>query len=121
MLYLDGILLIAVLALWVYCIVEILQTPDSACRHLPRIGWLVLVVLLPLIGSVGWLLAGRPQGTRNAQIHPTPGYPEYERLGRALPQDPTADEEFLRQVRARAEEQRARYREQQRRERDGQL
>jgi len=121
MLYLDGLLLIAGLGLWVYCIVEILQTPDGDCRHLPRFGWLLVVVLLPLIGSIGWLVAGRPQTSHNAHIHPTPEYPEYERLGRALPQDAGADEEFLRQVRARAEEQRARYREQQRRERDDQL
>lgn len=118
MLYLDGIIFIATLGLWIYCIVEIIQTPDGACRNLPKLGWLLLVVLLPLIGSIAWLVAGRPQTTRNAHIHRTPEYPEYERLGRALPEDPAADEAFLRQVRARAEEQRARYRQQQERERD---
>ncbi len=119
MLYVEGALFIAALVLWIWCIVEIVQTPDALCRNLPKLGWLVLVVLLPLIGSVAWLVAGRPIVSRGPRIHPTPGYPEYERPNRALPQDPAADEEFLRQVRARAEEQRARYRAQQRREQEG--
>ena len=119
MLYVDGLLLIAVLGLWIWCIVEIVQMPDGLCRHLPKLGWLVLVILLPLIGSLAWLVAGRPATTRGPRTHPTPGYPEYERPNRALPQDPAADEEFLRQVRARAEQQRARYRAQQRREQEG--
>lgn len=118
MLFVDGALLIVTLGLWIYCLIEIIQTPDGACRNLPKLVWLILVVVLPLVGSLAWLIAGRPLTTRNANIHRTPEYPEYERLGRALPQDPETDEAFLRQVRARAEEQRARYRQQQERERD---
>jgi hypothetical protein len=38
-----------------------------------------------------------------------PGFPEYERHGRFAAADPAADEAFLEQVRARAEEQRRRY------------
>ena len=39
----------------------------------------------------------------------TPVFPEYDRPGRAAAVDPEKDEEFLRQVRERAEEQRKRY------------
>ena len=49
---------------------------------------------------------------------PTPppsAFPEYDRPGRMSPGDPTKDEAFLRDVRARAEEQRARYQAEQRR------
>ena len=47
-----------------------------------------------------------------------PQFPEYDRPGRAAATSPEADEEFLRKVRERAEEQRRAYREQQlRRER----
>ncbi len=38
-------------------------------------------------------------------------FPEYDRPGRAAPAKPEDDEEFLRKVRERAEEQRRRYRE----------
>ena len=38
-----------------------------------------------------------------------PEFPEYDRPGRAASVDPAKDEEFLRQIRERAEEQRRRY------------
>jgi hypothetical protein len=31
------------------------------CRNLPKGVWLILVILLPDIGSLGWLLLGRPE------------------------------------------------------------
>jgi hypothetical protein len=46
-------------------------------------------------------------------------FPEYDRPGRAAAAKPEDDEEFLRKVRERAEEQRRRYRESQRDEDPG--
>ena len=106
---------LVVLALWVWCLVEVIGTPEGAVRNLPKVGWLLLVLLFPLAGSVAWLVAGRPQGAvtrRSAYDREAPGFPEYDRPGRAAASDPAADEAFLRQVRERAEEQRRRYREQ---------
>lgn len=77
--------------------------------------------VFPLVGSVAWLVAGRPIGPpRTSRFErPAPQYPEYDRPGRASATDPEADEDFLRKVRERAEEQRRAYREQQvRRERE---
>lgn len=86
------------LALLVYCAVDVVSTPAEAVRTLPKPLWLLAVVLLPLIGSAAWLLAGRPpRGT------PRPA-PERER---GAPDD---DEEFLRELRRRAEDQRRRAR-----------
>lgn len=53
---------IVVFALWVYCIVEIVTTDDSLIRNMPKILWLMIVVFLPLLGSLLWLLLGRPEG-----------------------------------------------------------
>jgi hypothetical protein len=110
-----------VLLLWVFCVVDVVTTRDGGARRLPRWGWLVLVLLFPLVGSVAWLLAGRPS-KRAPRDRPhqrqTPSFPEYDRPGRAAAQDAEADEEFLRRCRERAEEQRRRYREQQKRLRD---
>jgi Phospholipase_D-nuclease N-terminal len=50
------------IVLAIYAIVDCLQTPDSELRGLPRFGWLVLILLFPIIGSVVWLLAGRARG-----------------------------------------------------------
>jgi hypothetical protein len=95
-------------ALWVYCLVNVITTDESRMRHLPKVAWVLLVLLFPLVGSIAWLVAGRPE---SAPRRPATGavFPEYERPGRFSAADPEKDEEFLRQVRERAEEQRRRY------------
>lgn len=105
-----------VLALQVYCVISVITSRDDEARHLPRIGWMLLVLLFPLIGSIAWLAAGRAQTAArrpSAYERPASAYPEYDRPGRAAGVSPESDEEFLRKVRERAEEQRRRYREQQ--------
>lgn len=112
---------VVVFVLWIYCLVDAITTPDDRVRHLPKIAWLVIVFLFPFVGSLVWLLVGRP-----AKEHPltreqgaAPGFSEYERRGRFAAADPAKDEEFLRQVRERAEQQRRAYEEKKRREREG--
>lgn len=79
-----------------------------------------MVLLLADVGAVVWLVAGRPwpstSGTANLPYRGNRGpvesaYPEYHRPGRFAATDAADDEDFLRQVRERAEEQRRRYRE----------
>lgn len=93
-------------ALWVFCLVDVIGTPEGRMRNLPRVGWLLLVLIFPLVGSIAWLVAGRP--ATSAPTRPS-AFPEYDRPGRASVADPEKDEAFLREVRARAEEQRRRY------------
>jgi len=114
---------VVVLALWVFCLIDVITSDEHACRHLPKGLWLILVILLPLVGSLAWLVAGRP--TSRGQDLPYKGntsasvaasrFPEYDRPGRHVPASPEDDEAFLRQLRERAEEQRRAYRAQQRR------
>jgi hypothetical protein len=49
------------LALTVYCAVDAIQTEQSAVRNLPKMAWVLLIVLFPVIGPVTWLVAGRPE------------------------------------------------------------
>ena len=105
-----------VLLLWVFCVLDVI-THRHEPQHLPRWTWLVLVLLFPLVGSVAWLAVGRPRagaaGRPSAFERSAPAFPEYDRPGRAAAGDLSADEEFLRRCRERAEEQRRRYRAQQ--------
>jgi hypothetical protein len=80
---------LVLLALWLFCIADVLTAADAGCRVLPKWGWLLLVLGLPEIGSLVWLATGRPQ-------HPAP----------APPVDPVADEEFRLRCRERAQRQR---------------
>ena len=71
------------------------------------------LLFFPLIGSVAWLVAGRPVRARpRPHERSATGFPEYDRPGRASAVDAETDEEFLRRCRERAEEQRRRAREQ---------
>ena len=103
---------VIVFALWVFCVIDVINTPEGATRNLPKVGWLILVLLFPLVGSVAWLAAGRPQSAPRAASRyerSAPTFPEYDRPGRAAGTTSEADEDFLRQCRERAEEQRRRY------------
>ncbi|SES42718.1 PLDc N-terminal domain-containing protein [Actinokineospora terrae] len=108
--YFGGVFGLATLALWIFCLVDVITAPEGSHRNLPKFGWLLLVLVLPLIGSLLWLVAGRPQTATprhpGAYERTTPHYPEYNRPGRFAAPDPAADEDFLRRCRERAEQQR---------------
>lgn len=57
-----GLIPILVLALWVYCVLDAIATEESRVQNLPKLLWLLLVVFVPLVGSIAWLLLGRPSG-----------------------------------------------------------
>lgn len=95
-----------VFALWVFCVIDVISSRDGEARHLPKVGWLLLVLLFPLVGSIAWLVAGRPVKPKQARGGTSAAFPEYDRPGRAQGITPESDEEFLRRVRERAEEQR---------------
>src|SRR5690349_8117384 len=109
MIRIEGGVFLLLLALDVFCVIDLIQTREDEVRNLPKIAWLLLILLFPPIGSIAWLAAGRPQyghGPRSAYERATPHYPEYDRPGRAAGLTPESDEDFLRRVRERAEEQR---------------
>jgi hypothetical protein len=113
MLFFDGGLALLFLGLWIFCIIDVITTPDGAHRHLPKLAWLLIVLLIPDIGSIAWLVAGRPwAGVPATSRDPLAAkYPEYDRPGRHIPTNPDDDEAFLAGLRARVEEQRRRARE----------
>ncbi|MFW0789046.1 PLD nuclease N-terminal domain-containing protein [Gordonia sp. CPCC 205333] len=113
------ILLVLVIAL-----IDIIGTDESRIRGLPKVGWVIVVIILPLVGSLVWLAVGRPTAGDTGRRGPLASeYPEYDRPGRYIPADPEADREFLEGLRARAEEQRRVAREQKREQerRDGDI
>lgn len=84
----------------VFCLIDCIQSDPDRVRNLPKWGWLVLIVLLPLVGGVAWLIAGRPPVGASSAAVPwrsteTAGYPEYER-----PSNPQANSEIDDRLRA---------------------
>ena len=86
MLRVAGVLL--GLALYIWFIVDVVRTPRTDVRTLPKFGWLILVLVLPLLGGVLWLIAGRPRSQR-------PRFGGRRSRGPVAPDD---DPTFLRQL-----------------------
>ena len=57
----GGLIGLALIALWIYCILDVIATEEVLMRHLPKMAWLIIVIILPDIGSIAWLALGRPQ------------------------------------------------------------
>ncbi len=108
MLLADGALGMILLVAWVYCIFDAITSDAPAVRNLPKGVWVVLVIILSDIGSLLWLVAGRPQGpARSLPDKGNTGIPaEYDRPGRAVAASPDDDAAFLASLRTRAERQR---------------
>ena len=78
------------LGLLVYCLIDCIQT--DVPRNLSKTTWVFVIILVPLVGGIAWLVAGRPEyrQTRNVpwpSTH-TAGFPEYER-----PRSPSPDDD----------------------------
>ena len=61
MLYGDALLGFATLGLWIFCLLDAINTDASLCRNIEKTWWIVIVLFFPLVGSIIWLVAGRPQ------------------------------------------------------------
>lgn len=48
-----------VIALMVFALIDIIRRDDAQVKHMPKMVWLILVILLPLVGSVLWFTLGR--------------------------------------------------------------
>jgi hypothetical protein len=116
----DGTLALVMLAVWIFCIIDVITTPEQDVRNLPKLAWLFIVIILADIGSIVWLIAGRNWGPRTGTYRSATAagksYPEYDHPGRAVPANPDDDEAFLKHVRERAEAQRREYQERRKRE-----
>lgn len=44
--------------LMIGALIDIITKNDSAVKHLPKIFWIILVVILPVVGSIIWFLVG---------------------------------------------------------------
>lgn len=94
------------IGLLVFCLIDALLSDGRQVRTLPKIAWVLLILVIPLVGGIAWLVAGRPQGTRGRAVPwrstATAGYPEYERPFAAADVNRAIDER-LREEQARVD------------------
>lgn len=109
MLFSGGVLAVLSLLALAYCLLDLATSRREDVRTLPKPVWFV-VLLVPVFGPAAWYLAGRPSagaGRSGPKVLPD-----------AAPQasTPDDDEEFLRELRRRAERQRRQAEEQRKRD-----
>jgi phospholipase D-like protein len=76
------------IVLAIYCWIELAQSDAAEVRQVPRWVW-AFAIALPLVGPIGWLVYGRPNGEDPTPVvhHPHP-----------RPMAPDDDVEFLRNL-----------------------
>ncbi len=105
------------IALTLYALVDCIQTDERRVKNLPKIGWIVLVIVIPIVGPLAWLFAGRDrgEGPRETTWKNPPAVPR-------RPVAPDDDPEFLAKLkRDAAERERLRKWEEDLRRREQQL
>jgi O-antigen/teichoic acid export membrane protein len=100
------LVVVAAFGVWVYALVDVTKDRDVESRTLSLAIWTPIVFLGFAPAAIGWLVFGRPQTTAQPADH------DGIRPAEVVPE---TSEAFRERVRARAEEQRRRYAEQQRR------
>ncbi|MDQ0642288.1 PLDc N-terminal domain-containing protein [Microbacterium murale] len=51
-----------IIALMIIALIDIIKRDDSQVKYLPKMVWIIIVILLPLIGSALWFALGREYG-----------------------------------------------------------
>jgi hypothetical protein len=113
MLMFDGVFGLVAIGLWIFCVIDAITTPAERVRNLPKVVWVLIVIILAVPGSIIWLVAGHPWAPK-----PVGGGGPVRTGARAKPTNPDDDPEFLASLQARADEQRRRAREAQARDDD---
>ena len=47
------------LGLAIYALVDCIQTDEAKVRGLPKLVWIILIVLITFVGPIAWLIAGK--------------------------------------------------------------
>ncbi|MEU9602897.1 PLD nuclease N-terminal domain-containing protein [Streptomyces sp. NPDC048057] len=60
---LRTLLPLLVLGMWIYAFIDVLNTPEKEVRNLPKVAWVIIVLLFMPLGPIAWFIAGRPRRT----------------------------------------------------------
>ena len=80
---------LAILGMTIYAVVDAIQTDDAQVKHLPKLMWILLILIFAPIGPIAWFFAGRQRGLqsgRQSRNRPSP------------PRGPDDDPDFLRNL-----------------------
>lgn len=91
------------LALWIYAFIDCVLTPEEEVRHLPKVAWVLIVLLFGevFLGPVAWLAVGKDRRGAAARRHgSTPSeWHRNHRMASGPVVPPDDNPEFLRSLR----------------------
>jgi 1,4-dihydroxy-2-naphthoate octaprenyltransferase len=92
--------LLLLLGFLVYCLVDCLQTPEERVKNLPKVVWIILILIIPVVGGVVWLVAGHAWGSTGSGYGGSGGFGSGGGRGTGgrggTPRAPDDDDDFLR-------------------------
>lgn len=83
------------LGLMIYALSDMFQRPEKEPYGVPKWAWLLLIVLLPYLGALGWIILARTRPDSDPQM-------------RREPKAPDDDPEYLAWLREQAKRRRQR-------------
>ncbi|PCG84058.1 hypothetical protein CIB93_21085 [Streptomyces sp. WZ.A104] len=54
-----ALMILVPMALMIYAFIDCLNTPEEETKHLPKIAWVFIILLFWVVGSIGWIAAGK--------------------------------------------------------------
>ncbi|UGY95186.1 PLD nuclease N-terminal domain-containing protein [Streptomyces gobiensis] len=88
-----------ILVLWLYAFIDCVLTPEEEVRHLPKVVWVIIVLLFGqvLIGPIAWLAVGKERRGSVGKKGSTPS--EWHRNYGPTPVPPDDNPDFLKSLR----------------------
>ncbi|WP_230985503.1 PLD nuclease N-terminal domain-containing protein [Microbispora oryzae] len=90
---------LALLAFWLYCLLDVITTPGQEMMTLSKPLWVLIVVVLAALGGLFWLFLGRPPRVREIVYGPMAARARASH--HETPRGPDDDPEFLRRLERR--------------------
>jgi hypothetical protein len=63
----DGVLALLLFVFWIWAILDVVVAERHAVRNLPKLLWLVIVLLFSALGAGAWVAFGRPNRASRAR------------------------------------------------------
>jgi hypothetical protein len=106
----DGLLAFAFFGFWIYCLIDAIASPRGDVRTIPKLLWVLVILVLADLGALAWVVLGRPRnqgwmpGGLGAEQQPRSVAPRSRRpMG---PEDSPEFEDRLRRARERQQRDR---------------
>jgi len=62
----GGVFFLLMVVLWLWALFDSITTDQARVRNLPKVAWVIIVLLFFEVGALAWIFLGRPTGRGQA-------------------------------------------------------